>query len=154
MGASPEGDRAGRQSRSQSPLSPTDGATIPCAERHEARFAELLALEENWNSYRARRVKPATVDAARPFVNWLEAMGCTPWVCPLSDGGLNIERAGVDDYTVEVCPSGALTLHFDELTAEQAGTILQHAFNMGALKRTDAIAMETRRADTPKEGEG
>ena len=103
---------------------------------HEARFKELLALEENWDSYRGRPIDPATVERARPFVNWLEAMGCTPWICPLSDGGLNIERAGKDDYCVEVTPSGRITLYFDEMAAGHAESILQHALDITALRPT------------------
>lgn len=86
----------------------------------DERLTELLALEENWNSYRGRPVDKAVAERVRSFFPLVDKLGLNPWICPLSDGGLQIERAGRDDYSVEFAPDGMASVYFDGLSDKDA----------------------------------
>jgi hypothetical protein len=92
-------------------------ASVPNADE---RLAELLALEENWNSYRGRPIDRAVAERVRAFFPLVAKLGLDPWICPLSDGSLQIERAGTDDYCIEFRPDGSASVYFDGLSDKDA----------------------------------
>ena len=109
--------------------------------RMEARLSELLALESNWNSYRALPIDPACAERVRRFYPIMETLGLQPWITPDTNGGLTIERGGTDDYSVEFDPNGTATVWFDGLSDADAWAFVGL---FAQLKSLDAIAMEAR----------
>jgi hypothetical protein len=93
------------------------GRAIPGADE---RLAELLALEENWNSYQGRPVDRAVAERVRAVFPLLAELGLDPWISPLSDGSLQIERAGTDDYAVEFHCDGTASICLEGLTDKDA----------------------------------
>jgi hypothetical protein len=134
MGASaePTGLAGAEAPEPQSRLGPSDG--IPSADE---RLAELLALEENWNSYRGRPVDRAVAERVRAFFPLVAKLGLDPWICPLSDGSLQIERAGTDDYCIEFRPDGSASVYCDGLSDRDALGLLSM---FAQLKALDAAA--------------
>ena len=86
----------------------------------DERLAELLALEENWDGYRGRPIDRACAERVRALFPLIAKLGLSPWICPMSDGGLQIERAGTDDYSVEFAPDGTASVYFDGLSDKDA----------------------------------
>lgn len=78
------------------------------------QLQELLALDEGWNSYRARRVRPAAVIAALELLadsNW---SGTLPSVSPTPKGGVKYEWGGDEDgVEIEFSPEGSVTVLVD-----------------------------------------
>jgi hypothetical protein len=147
MGApSGTGSRASHEAdKSSSPK-----ASIPSADE---RLAELLALRENWNSYHARPIDPGCAERVRAMFPLLEKLGLNPWISPLSDGSLQIERAGTDDYCIEFNRDGTASVSFDGVTdADALGFVSQFAM-VSALNRIASVDRDPQGQD-PAEGLG
>lgn len=70
------------------------------------RLNSLLQLPDNWNGYGERAVTPAAVAAALKLLGG-NLSAPTPWVVPLSSGGLQIEwHADTIDLEIEIPSSG------------------------------------------------
>jgi len=98
-------------------------------EQIEDRIAKLLALEEGWDSYRGRPIDPMCIERARPFLKLLGEYGMSPWITPLSDGGVLIERAVTDDYQIEFKTDGTAAFCCDGINDHAAMDILMQAAN-------------------------
>ncbi len=71
----------------------------PWMEKVTARFAELLALEQGWNSHGGRPIDPANVSIAGRFLaTVMDPSTPAPIIVPTGGGGLQLEwhRAGLD----------------------------------------------------------
>jgi hypothetical protein len=81
---------------------------------------ELLLLEENWNSYGAKRVAPAAIVAALVLVD--RTMGSTtpaPAVVPTVRGGVQLEwHVGSADLEVAVSPEGRYSVFFADAATD------------------------------------
>lgn len=102
----------------------------------DERLAELLALEAGWNGYRAPPIDRACAERVRAFFPLAAELGLQPWVCPLNDGGLQIERTGPDDWCVEFHPDGTASLNLDVPTDADAASLLR--LYAQAIKQTGA----------------
>lgn len=60
---------------------------------------DLRSLQPDWNSYGG---KPITEEAIAGMKKLLKLLSTPGWVVPLSDGGLQIEWHGKDDFDVEI----------------------------------------------------
>ena len=74
-----------------------------------AKLDELAALEPNWDSYGAKAMHPAVIEAVRGFLEWLAANHADlpqPRVIPIVDGGVSVHwgcSGGLDiDFDFEV----------------------------------------------------
>jgi hypothetical protein len=108
----------------------------------DERLEELLALQENWNSYRALPIDRTVAERVRRFFPLAERLGLSPWICPVSDGGLNVERAGIDDWSAEFSPNGTASVYFDGLSDSDALALVGL---FAQLKALDAAAQGWRR---------
>lgn len=83
-------------------------------------LTELLALPENWNSYRARPVDPRAVERALELL-WaiMPEDGPLPVIVPTHGGGIQLEwhRTGAD-LEVEVTPGGSAHVYFEDPEAD------------------------------------
>lgn len=110
--------------------------------RADERLAELLALEDGWNSYGSPAVDRAVAERVRAIFPLAAKLDLSPWICPLSDGSLQIERAGTDDYCVEFHRDGTASVYFDGLTDKDALGFLSQFALVTALNRA-ASGIET-----------
>jgi len=93
--------------------------------KHEQRIEALAALEDGWNSYRAPPIDRGCLERVRPFVAFLEDFGGSPWITPMSCGGVAVERCCPDDYMVEIETGGTVNLSFMDLSDADAFRLLQ-----------------------------
>lgn len=57
----------------------------------DERLAELAALEEDWNNYRADRIDAEVIARVRKFFDLLDYVFPKPYLFPTPSGGINIE---------------------------------------------------------------
>jgi hypothetical protein len=77
-------------------------SAAPPERDEEARFAELRALERDWDSYGSEPLQPGVEERARAI---LAALRADPTVCLTSDGGIHLGWAD-DEVMIEVEPDG------------------------------------------------
>ena len=101
---------------------PRNGATPPWLMPTIGRLAEVLKLPENWNSYRARSVDPASAAAALELLaSVMQANTPAPLLVPTVRGGLQLEwhTRGVD-LEVEPLSAGRASVFVeDQISGEQ-----------------------------------
>lgn len=120
--------------------------------RMEARLTELLALEENWNSYHAKPIAPACAERVRKFYPLMETLGLQPWVTPDVHGGLTIECGRTDDYSIEFDPDGTVAVWFDGLSDADAWAFVGLFAQLTALNAASGMSAGT--AETPQAAQG
>ena len=85
----------------------------------DARIAKLSKLEENWNGYHAKPIDPATLERAKPFALALIEAGEPQFICPQSDGGVDVSDNDTH-ISFELRPDGTATLLLENLTDQDA----------------------------------
>lgn len=87
----------------------------------EKRVADLLALEEDWDSYGADPPSPATAARALAWLGTLPPETAAPWLVPTVNGGVAVEwHEGGWDVELEFESTGAVAAWAEE-RATRAG---------------------------------
>ena len=84
-------------------------------EQISARINKLLRLESDWNGYGALPIDHEVVERVQGFLSRLEEDQLPGFICPTSDGGIQIEYGNIMAYhnylEIEFLPNGLLEFY-------------------------------------------
>ncbi|MDP2200825.1 MAG: hypothetical protein Q8K07_02310 [Methylicorpusculum sp.] len=133
--------------QTRSPVISIGKASIPkWLDQTTSKLYAILSLEDNWDSYGAKRISNRVADAATELLcNIMQANTPAPQVVPSANGSIQLEwhLAGVD-LEIEVESANASKVFFEDSLNEESAWEGEISFDL--TKLVDYISILTTRA--------